>query len=211
TASLTFTSTSTVTTFSIIISSKFNIVKHVKDAVELFNGKNCSSLVILQNGKPIGIITERDILKKVIPTCEDPSKIKVQSIMSSPLIVGKPQMELPEAARIMLEKKIKTLPVVNKEELVGIVTLSDMLRSPDSKEWFKTLPLSEASSKLKNVIDIYFDLEGFSKKCPLMIEQGYPKKCRKAECMWWVEENCVIVILSKNMGNRRITEVIQKY
>ena len=79
----------------------------VKDAVELFNEKNCSSLVILQNGKPVGIITERDILKKVIPTCEDPGKIKVQSIMSSPLIVGKPQMELPEAARIMLEKKLK--------------------------------------------------------------------------------------------------------
>ena len=184
---------------------------NVKDAVELFNEKNCNSLAVLQNGKPVGIITERDILKKVIPTCEDPGKIKVQSIMSSPLIVGKPQMELPEAARIMLEKKIKTLPVVNKEELVGIVTLSDMLRSPDSKEWFKTLPLSEVSSKLKNVIDNYYDLESFSKKCPLMIEQGYPKKCRKAECMWWVEENCVVVILSKNMGNRRITEVIQKY
>jgi len=183
----------------------------VKDVVEVFNENNCSSLVVLKNGKPVGIITERDILKKVIPTCQDPDRILVQNIMSSPLIGGKPQMELPEAARIMLEKKIKTLPVVNEEKLVGIVTLSDMIRSPDSKEWFKELPVYEASSKLKNMIDIYFDLDGFSKKCPLIIEQGYPKKCRKAECMWWVEENCAVVILSNQNSNRRITEAIQNF
>jgi predicted transcriptional regulator len=183
----------------------------IKDAVEVFNENHCSSLIILQNKKPVGIITERDILKKVIPTCQDPSKINVQSVMSFPLIVGKPQMKLPEAARIMLEKKIKTLPVVDKEKLVGIVTLSDMIRSPDSKEWFKNLPISETSSKLKNVIDIYFDLERLSKKCPLMIEQGYPKKCRKAECMWWIEENCAVVIFSKQISNRRATDIIQKF
>ena len=63
----------------------------------------------------------------------------------------------------------------------------------------------------KNVIDIYFDLERLSKKCPLMIEQGYPKKCRKAECMWWIEENCAVVIFSKQISNRRATDIIQKF
>ena len=153
----------------------------VRKAVEVLNENNCNSLVVLQNGRPVGIITERDILKRVIPTCEDPDKIKVRNIMSVPLVVGKPRMELPKAARIMLDKKIKTLPIVYREKLVGIVTLSDIIRSPDSMKWFKKLPVSEASNGMKKVIDIYFDLDRFGKKCPLMMEQGYPKKCRKDE------------------------------
>jgi predicted transcriptional regulator len=183
----------------------------VREAVDVLNEKNCNSLVVLQNGRPVGIITERDILKRVIPTCEDPDKIKVDNIMSVPLVVGKPRMELSEAAEIMLDKKIKNLPVVYREKLVGIVTLSDIIRSPDSMEWFKNLPDSEISSGMKKVISTYFDLERFGKKCPLMMEQGYPKKCRKAECMWWIEEDCAVVILSKQINNGRATEIIRNF
>ena len=80
----------------------------VKEAVEVLNENSSSSLVLLRNGRPVGIITERDLLKRVILTCKDPDKMKVQNIMSAPLVVGKPLMELPEAAKIMLEKKLRT-------------------------------------------------------------------------------------------------------
>lgn len=183
----------------------------VREAVEVLNENNCSSLVVLQNGRPVGIITERDILKRVIPTCQDPDKTKVQNIMSSPLVAGKPQMELPKAARIMLDKKIKNLPVIYREKLVGLVTLSDIIRSSDSMKWFKELPLSDASSGIRKVIDKYFDFERFGKKCPLMIEQGYPKNCRKAECMWWIEEDCAVVILSRQINMGRAKEIIQNF
>ena len=183
----------------------------VRKAVEVLNKNNCNSLVVLENGRPVGIITERDILKRVIPTCEDPDKTKARNIMSAPLAVGKPRMELPKAARIMLDKKIKNLPIVYGKKLVGIVTLSDIIRSPDSMKWFKKLPVSEASSGMKKVIDVYFDFDHFGKKCPLMIEQGYPKKCRKAECMWWIEEDCAVVILSKQINIGQATEIIQNY
>ena len=78
-------------------------------------------------------------------------------------------------------------------------------------KWFKKLPVSEVSSGMKKVIDIYFDLERLCKKCPLMLEQGYPKKCRKAECMWWIEEDCAVAILSKQINNVRTTEMIQNF
>ena len=94
---------------------------------------------------------------------------------------------------------------------MGIVTLSDIIRSPDSMKWFKKLPVSEASNGIKKVISTYFDLERFSKKCPLMIEQGYPKKCRKAECMWWIEKDCAVAILSKKTKNENTANVIQNF
>ena len=183
----------------------------IRKAVGIFNENNCNSLVALQNGKPVGIITERDILKRVIPSGRDPDKIKVRNIMSKPLVVGKPQMELPEAAKIMFDKKIKNLPVVFKNKLVGIVTLSDIIRSPDSMKWFKELPMSEASNGMKKVIDIYFDLDHLGKKCPLMIEQGYPKKCRKSECMWWIEEDCAVAILCRKVNIGLDSELIPNF
>jgi predicted transcriptional regulator len=188
-----------------------NIEATVKEAVEILNEKHCHYLIVMENESPVGIITERDILKKVIPTCKDPKKMKVQHIMSRPLVVGNPQMELPEAAKIMLERGIKNLPIVHKEKLVGIVTLSDIVCFPDSMEWFKELPVSQASNGIKKVIDTYFDLERLGRKCPLIIEQGYPKKCRKAECMWWIEEDCAIALLSKQINKGRAEEIIENF
>ncbi|MCZ2809576.1 MAG: CBS domain-containing protein [Candidatus Bathyarchaeota archaeon] len=103
----------------------------VKEAAELMNQNEIGCLIVVNNGNPIGIVTETDMVKRVILGAVDPEKTKVWIIMSSPLIVVDPQMNLEEASKIMRERKIKKLPVIEKGHLVGLVTMTDIVRSPE--------------------------------------------------------------------------------
>lgn len=76
----------------------------------------------------MGIITERDVLKRVVSKSRDPAVTKVSEIMSKPLIVGGPDMYVEDAARLMFKRNIKKLPVMKNGRLIGLVTLSDVAR-----------------------------------------------------------------------------------
>jgi CBS domain-containing protein len=173
----------------------------VKTAVELMNKHEIGCLIVVEKGKAVGIVTERDILKRVISKPENPEKTKVSKIMSKPLLVGKPQMEISKAVKIMFKQKIKKLPVVEHERLVGLVTLSDLLRSPNIMRWLKELPTEKTPKGMKKVIKTFFDIESSGKKCPLVVEHGYMKRCREGKCMWWFGEECGITRLSRQISN----------
>jgi CBS domain-containing protein len=112
----------------------------VKEAAELMNLHEIGCLIVVNNGNPIGIVTETDMVKRVILGAIDPEKTKVWTIMSGPLIVVDPQMNLDEASKIMRERKIKKLPVIEKGHLVGLVTMTDIVRSPEvMKTMIKTI------------------------------------------------------------------------
>jgi len=100
----------------------------VMEAVELMNKHEIGCLVVTRKGKAIGIVTERDLLERVLAESRDPKKIKVRQIMSKPLIVGEPEMDVEDAARFMFRRKIKKLPVVEGGRLIGLVTLTDLAR-----------------------------------------------------------------------------------
>ena len=100
----------------------------VKDAVELMNKNEIGCLVVTRNRKPVGIMTERDILKKIVCQSKNPEKVRVSEIMSEPLVVGKDNMDLGDAARLMLKRNVKKLPIVDGENLVGLITLTDIVR-----------------------------------------------------------------------------------
>jgi|Deesub1362A_J573_1020465.scaffolds.fasta_scaffold00053_52 CBS domain-containing protein len=85
------------------------------------------SIVVMENGNPIGIVTEKDMLEKVISRNRVPSEVFLKDIMTSPLIVIAPSKSLREAAEIMLKKGIRRLPVVDGGELIGIITDNDIL------------------------------------------------------------------------------------
>jgi CBS domain-containing protein len=89
------------------------------------------SVVITRGGKPVGIVTDRDIAIKVMMKDQKGSEIKAKEIMSSPLITIEPDLSLEKACEILAEKGIRQLPVVDDEELVGIVSVRNVLtRSP---------------------------------------------------------------------------------
>jgi CBS domain-containing protein len=99
----------------------------IEKAVKLMNSHGIGSLVVESNGKPAGIVTERDMLTRVLLASKDPKKTTVDEIMSQPLIVGTPQMKLEEAVNLMIKKKIKKLPIAHNGDLVGLMTLTDIL------------------------------------------------------------------------------------
>lgn len=106
--------------------------KSVAEAAKLMKKYEIGSIIVVEKkgGKHAkGIITERDIVYKVITKLMDISKAKVEDIMSKPLRVVRPDTLVEEAARAMKENKVKRLPVVNESnELVGILSEGDIMR-----------------------------------------------------------------------------------
>src|SRR5208337_1062073 len=113
----------------------------VHEAVKLMNENRIGCLVVLQYGQVAGIVTERDLLEKVLEKCRNPKETKVTEIMTKRVIVGKPDMRLDDAAKLMFEKKVKKLPIVEGTRLVGLVTLTDLARMASLDE--KTMEIIE--------------------------------------------------------------------
>lgn len=99
------------------------------DAVRKMNKFRIGSVIVVNSGRPVGIITERNILQKIVEPRHDPATIKAKDIMTRPLITIDPHTAIDEAAKIMATKTIKTLPVVEKDKILGIITSSDIVRN----------------------------------------------------------------------------------
>ncbi|MCW7071474.1 MAG: CBS domain-containing protein [Candidatus Methanospirareceae archaeon] len=85
-----------------------------------------------KGGKPVGIITERDIALKVLLKDKRASEVKAREIMSSPLVTVEPETTVDEACKLAARKRIKRLPVVENGRFVGIVSIRDLLaRKPE--------------------------------------------------------------------------------
>jgi len=90
------------------------------------------SVVITKEGKPEGIVTGRDIALKVIMTDRDASKTRANEIMSSPLITIEPEASVERACEFLAKNDIRRLPVMDNDELVGIISVRNILiRAPD--------------------------------------------------------------------------------
>ena len=130
----------------------------VRQAVDLMNKHEIGCLIVVdEEEKPVGILTERDLLRRVLAKRKDPVRVKVSQVMSKPLVTGTPHMDLEAAARLMFNKKIKKLPVVENGQLVGLVTLTDMVRvQPHIIKVLKKLARTELPPKrIKKVVDYY--------------------------------------------------------
>ena len=109
----------------------------VFDAVSVMVNHDIGSVVVTQDGVPVGIITERDILKKCCNKRLWRADLKVEDFMSSPLITIEADKSLGEAALLMSDKKIRRLLVTEKGNIVGIITEKDVFRGTLS--YFETV------------------------------------------------------------------------
>jgi CBS domain-containing protein len=100
---------------------------NVKNAAEKMTQHRIGSLVVTQNGKPVGIITEADMLSRVLALSRDVDSTKVKAVMSKPLIYGTPDMDYVEAVKLMVNSMIKKLPITHNDGLVGILTITDVI------------------------------------------------------------------------------------
>ncbi|MBX5320780.1 MAG: CBS domain-containing protein [Candidatus Bathyarchaeota archaeon] len=129
----------------------------VKEAADVMNKFEIGCLIAVRKGKAVGIITERDLLKRVVAEAKDVNKTRVKDVMSSPLVVVEPYMDLEEAVKLMFQMKIKKLPVVDEKRLVGLVSLTDIARfQPQMIRILRQLAMRQAAPKsMKKVIEYY--------------------------------------------------------
>jgi CBS domain-containing protein len=102
--------------------------KTAQDAAKLMAEYEIGSLVVVSDGKPVGIVTERDLVRKVCTKDVVTSQVPLPEIMSSPVISAEPDMPIETAVQRMFNNKIRRLVILDKDELVGIVTVSDLAK-----------------------------------------------------------------------------------
>lgn len=129
----------------------------IKEAAGVMNKFEIGCLIAVGKGKAAGILTERDLLKRVVAEGKDASQLRVRDVMTSPLVVAEPSMDLGEAVKLMFKMKIKKLPVVADRRLVGLVSLTDIARfQPQMMVLVKHLAANHSAPKnIQKVIDRY--------------------------------------------------------
>ncbi len=113
-----------------VMSKKVRVVRPdtlVKEVVATMNKFEIGSIVVVQSDRPVGIITERDILKRIVEPCLPPETLRAREVMSSPVVTISDTTSIDEAANIMARKKIKKLLVMDNEKLVGMLTFTDIV------------------------------------------------------------------------------------
>jgi len=133
----------------------------VLDACKEYNNKKVGSLVVMDKEIIVGIVTERDIIEKVILQEKNPKKTKIIEIMSPSLITIHALAPVEKAAQIMKEKRIKKLPVILNNEIVGMITDTDLSQTIDIfSEYIEELKGLYVDSKenIEKILDDWGDL-----------------------------------------------------
>ena len=117
--------------------STIDINDSIFDAAMLYKNKKIGSLIVLDKNKCVGIVTERDIIERTICENIDPKNTKISKIMSKDLKTIHKLDTIERAIDIMFKNNIKKLPVISKDGIVGIITVTDISKArPDLSKRF---------------------------------------------------------------------------
>ena len=100
----------------------------LQECVKLMLKKKVGSIIITKGPRMVGIITEKDIVQKVVAKGKDAGKLKVKDVMTKGVKTIKPNVDIYKAILKMRKKKLKKLPVVVGKELIGMLTINDIIR-----------------------------------------------------------------------------------
>jgi CBS domain-containing protein len=100
----------------------------VLDAAKYMTDMNVGSVIVVDNDKPSGILTDRDIVTKVLSRDKDPKTINIRDIMTSPAVTISEDRDIIDVTRLMSERGIRRFPVVDANgKIIGVITLDDVL------------------------------------------------------------------------------------
>jgi signal-transduction protein with cAMP-binding, CBS, and nucleotidyltransferase domain len=115
----------------------------VYDALVKIVDANVGSILVTEGGEVTGIMTERDYLRKIAVLGRTSHNTKVSEIMTSPLIYVTPQTTIEEAMAIMTDRRIRHLPVVEDGDVIGIVSIGDVVKFQSQEQSFQVKFLTD--------------------------------------------------------------------
>jgi len=101
---------------------------NIRDAALLMTDKRIGSIIVTERGKPIGIVTERDVIERIVCPCKDPCEVKMKEIMTRPVITIFKDATILDAMREMRGRNISRLVVIDGD-VEGIISESDIIRA----------------------------------------------------------------------------------
>lgn len=96
------------------------------DAANLMNDRRVGSLLVEDEGVPVGIVTERDLLVRVVAEERNPATTLITSIMTTPVLTCRSATKLDELRQVMREERIRHVPVVSENSVIGVVSIGDL-------------------------------------------------------------------------------------
>jgi CBS domain-containing protein len=113
------------------------------DAVRRMVEANVGSLLVTESGRVVGIVTERDYLRRIALERRDDEATLVRAVMSSPLVVVTPDTPIDECMAIMTDRRIRHVPVVDGNDVVGVVSIGDVVKHRSKQQSFEIKYLTE--------------------------------------------------------------------
>jgi signal transduction histidine kinase/CBS domain-containing protein/DNA-binding NarL/FixJ family response regulator len=124
----------------------------VLDAAKIMASRNITCIIALKADEPVGILTEKDLLKKIVALQKNPAHTKVEKIMSSPVVTVSSYYSVFSASRIMEKMDIRRLVIMEDKKLLGIVTQTDIFRTVKKKLQEQEWELRKQNEFLNNIL-----------------------------------------------------------
>ena len=108
----------------------------VLDAIKMLAEKDIGALIVIKDDKPVGIFTERDYARNVYLKGKSSLDTAVRDVMVGPVICVKPDQTVDECMALMTAKRFRHLPIMDGDELVGMVSIGDLVKSVIAEQQF---------------------------------------------------------------------------
>jgi CBS domain-containing protein len=106
------------------------------DAMETMARKNVGALIVVAHGRPVGILSERDFARKMFVVEKPPSQTLVREVMSAPIVYVRPEQTNEDCMALMTDKRIRHLPVMEGDKLIGLISIGDLVKDIISEQQY---------------------------------------------------------------------------